>query len=67
MDWDFEGGAENPVVVEPGQDKFVCVVIDPGLEEETWIKGIEYLPDNKSLVHHIVLFTDPTQSSQSCR
>lgn len=63
MDWDFEGGAENPVVVEPGQDKFVCVVIDPGLEEETWIKGIEYLPDNKSLVHHIVLFTDPTRAS----
>jgi hypothetical protein len=62
-DWDFEGGAEAPVAVPAGRDKFVCIVVDPGLEEETWIKGIEYLPDNKALVHHVVLFTDPNRAS----
>ena len=63
VDWDFEGSAAAPVVVDEGRDSFVCIVIDPGLEEETWLQGIEYLPGNKALVHHIVLFTDPTRQS----
>jgi hypothetical protein len=60
---DFEGKASAAVEVPPGGDSFVCVVIDPELMEETWIKGIEFIPDNQALVHHVVLFTDPTRAS----
>ena len=60
---DFEGSAQIPVEVEPGDDAFICVVIDPGFEEETWLKGVEFVPDNEALVHHVVLFTDPTRAS----
>ncbi|MEE2755361.1 MAG: hypothetical protein VYA30_01815 [Myxococcota bacterium] len=61
--WDFEGQAMAPISVQDDGDSFVCIVIDPGLTEETWLSGIEFVPDNKSLVHHVVLFTDPTQAS----
>ena len=60
---DFEGSAQFPIEVEAGSDAFICVVIDPQVVEETWIKGIEIVPDNEELVHHVVLFTDPTQAS----
>ena len=60
---DFEGSAQIPIQVEAGSDDFICVVIDPQITEETWIKGIEFVPDNEALVHHVVLFTDPTRAS----
>jgi hypothetical protein len=60
---DFEGSATIPIEVEAGSDDFICVIIDPQITEETWIKGIEFVPDNESLVHHVVLFTDPTRAS----
>ena len=60
---DFEGRAKAAVNIPSGEDSFVCVVIDPELSEETWLKGIEFIPDNESLVHHVVLFTDPTRAS----
>gem|GEM_PF-402211 len=62
-EWDFEGQARDPVTVSADGDSFVCIVIDPGLTEEAWLSGIEFVPDNKSLVHHVVLFTDPTRAS----
>ena len=64
---DYEGRAGAPVDVPAGQDSFICVVIDPNLTEETWIKGFEFVPDNEALVHHVVLFTDPTRASLDAR
>ena len=61
--FDFEAQANAPIQVEDGDDSFICVVIDPGLTEETWINGIEVVPDNIKLAHHMVLFTDPTRAS----
>ena len=60
---DFEGRAQAPLEIPPGEDAFICVVIDPELDEETWLKGIEFSPDNEQLVHHVVLFTDPSRAS----
>lgn len=60
---DFEGRAATAIDIPPGQDAFICVVIDPELTEETWLKGVEFIPDNEALVHHVVLFTDPTRAS----
>ena len=60
---DFEGSAQFPIEVEPGDDAFICVVIDPEIEEETWLKGVAFEPDNEQLVHHIVLFSDPSRAS----
>ena len=61
--YDFEGKPLNAVAVEEGNDSFVCIVIDPGFTEETWINGVEVVPDNVKLAHHMVLFTDPNRES----
>lgn len=60
---DFEGRAQASVDVPAGDDSFICVIIDPELTEETWLRGIEFIPDNEALVHHVVLFTDPNRAS----
>ena len=60
---DFEGSAQVPIEIEPGDDAFICVVIDPQIEEETWLKGVAFEPENEQLVHHIVLFSDPSRAS----
>jgi hypothetical protein len=60
---DFEGSASIPIDIEPGEDSFICIVIDPEITEETWLKGVEFKPDNEQLVHHVVLFSDPGRES----
>ena len=39
--WDFEGAAAQPISVSSGSDRFICIVIDPELEDDTWLRGIE--------------------------
>ncbi|MEC9464222.1 MAG: hypothetical protein VX834_00440, partial [Myxococcota bacterium] len=62
-DFDFEGSAALPVTIDGNEDSFICIVIDPGLEEETWLQGVEFIRDNEDLVHHVVLYSDPTRAS----
>lgn len=40
------------------EDLYQCLVIPSGLEEDTWIRGIEYKPGNSKIVHHIIAFAD---------
>lgn len=34
-----------------------CFVLDPGLTEQAWVAGYEFVPDRDEVVHHAVAFT----------
>jgi hypothetical protein len=44
-------------------DQFVCLSIDPGLTEDTWLNAFEVLPDNAAVVHHVLTGIDYTGAS----
>ena len=60
---------ELPVeyVVEPTDgsttDEHLCFVVDPRITEDVWVTGTQVLPDNERVVHHVVVWTDPTGAS----
>jgi hypothetical protein len=39
-------------------DQFVCLSIDPGITENTWLNAFEVLPDNNTVVHHVLTGID---------
>jgi hypothetical protein len=41
-----------------GQDVYRCFVLDPRLTENKWLKGVDFLPGNRSIVHHILIYQD---------
>ena len=43
-----------------GRDIYRTFVIPMGLEEDTWIRALELRPSAKEVVHHILVFIDPT-------
>jgi len=45
------------------EDEFRCVSLDPQLTEDAWVTGVEVIPGNTLVNHHVVLTTDPTASS----
>lgn len=51
--------------VMPGRDDFRCFVLDPKLEETTYVSGINFVPDNPKVVHHALLFLDATGASDA--
>lgn len=53
----------SPTVLEGKADSFVCFSIDTGLDEDVWITGVELLPDNQQVVHHVLIFLDEAGSS----
>jgi hypothetical protein len=54
-----------PYTLEPGGDKFRCFVLDPKLTEASYVNGVFVIPGNAEVVHHVLLFTDPTGASLS--
>ena len=51
-----------PIQSEPFQIKaegevaYQWFIVDPGFKEDTWIKGVEIVPGNRAVVHHILAF-----------
>lgn len=41
-----------------GPDVHRCFVLPTGLEEDTFVSAVEYLPGNPSVVHHIISYVD---------
>lgn len=37
--------------------------VDPGFTEDKWIKTAECLPDNRGVVHHIIVFIQPPRNA----
>jgi peroxiredoxin/mono/diheme cytochrome c family protein len=37
--------------------------VDPGFKEDKWVKVAECLPDNRAVVHHIIVFIKPPEGA----
>lgn len=50
---------ESPfAVAAEGDDVYQCFVLPLGLDRERYVRGIEFQPGNRRLVHHAILFAD---------
>lgn len=43
-------------------DDYICIALPTGLTSDKNIKAIEIIPGNRSIVHHCLVFHDPTAS-----
>jgi hypothetical protein len=39
-------------------DEYRCYHVKLGLEQDVWVKGVEFQPGNTAVVHHFILFQD---------
>ncbi|MFZ5480177.1 MAG: hypothetical protein ACOZNI_25665 [Myxococcota bacterium] len=62
-DADAELVPATPYVTSGKDDEFVCFSLDPGLTERAWVTGVEVVPDDLSVVHHVVVYSDPNGES----
>jgi len=44
-----------PYVTAGNNDEFICFLLDPGVSRLSWLTGLEVVPDNEKVVHHVVL------------
>ena len=54
----------TPYTLTQPTDEFRCFVIDPKLAQATYFNGAFFIPGNKSVVHHVLLFSDPQRASE---
>ena len=52
-----------PTVVGGTEDSFLCVVVDPELTEDVWVTGVQMIPDNPEVVHHVLIYSDPDNAA----
>jgi hypothetical protein len=43
----------------PGTDDYRCFLLDPGITARSMVTGIDVLPGNPEVVHHVILFRVP--------
>jgi len=61
---DIELAPQKPfTLTDTSKDTFQCVVLDPKITQETWVNGVAFVPGNKAIAHHAVLFLDPNRES----
>ena len=48
-----------------GQDVYRCFVIPSGLTEQTDMSAIDFIPGNRQIVHHIILYQDSTGQAEA--
>ncbi|NJK33331.1 MAG: hypothetical protein HC927_13535, partial [Deltaproteobacteria bacterium] len=54
-----------PYTVGGTKDSFVCVAIDPQVDQDVWITGVQMVPDNVQVVHHVLMYVDTLASSDN--
>ncbi|MCA9075472.1 MAG: thioredoxin family protein [Planctomycetaceae bacterium] len=52
------------VVPAEGEVKYQYFSIDPGFEDDKWVKAVEIQPGNRAVVHHILMFVLPKGSER---
>jgi len=51
--------AYRPKAPTYGTDDYRCFLLDPGLTERSFVTGVDVLPGNPDVVHHVILFRVP--------
>lgn len=59
------GGAITVEPVGAQLDFFHCMSFDPGNTEDVYLDGIQVLPGNDAIAHHVLLFVDANAESAS--
>ena len=54
-DLTFDTGKDFPIPAD-GVVPYQYFKVDPGFKEDTWIQGVEVRPQQRSQVHHIIVF-----------
>ncbi len=58
--------ADKPYhVAAEGVVEYQYFTVDPGFTEDKWVKIAECMPDNRSVVHHIIVFVQSPRSGAS--
>jgi hypothetical protein len=55
----------KPFVTSGDADQFRCLVIDPKLTQDTYVNGLNVIPGNANIVHHVGVFTDRNGSTDA--
>jgi hypothetical protein len=50
-------------VVESTRDFFHCITLDPGNDTNVFLDGLQVIPGNRAIVHHVLVYVD--ESAQS--
>ncbi len=45
-----------------GTDDYRCFLLDPGLEQDAFVTGLDVLPGTEDVVHHVILFQVPPEA-----
>ncbi len=54
------GMSSSPYVVPPDETvEYQYFVVDPELQEDTWVSAAEVIPGNRAVVHHAIVFIRP--------
>ncbi len=53
----------SPFTVSGSRDIYQCFRIPLPVDQDAWITGIEVLPDNDLVVHHVLVWSDPDDAS----
>jgi hypothetical protein len=48
--------AHTPTAPNNGTDDYRCFLLDPKVTEDSIVKSVEFIPQNKSYVHHAIMF-----------
>jgi len=47
-----------------GGDQYRCFVVPMNLDHDVYVKSFEFRPDNRRVVHHAIVFSDPTGAAR---
>lgn len=50
-------------VVAGNKDEFRCFVLDPDFTDDAWISGVDVVPQNSTVTHHVVVYVDEQRES----
>ncbi|HZJ06578.1 MAG TPA: hypothetical protein VFD59_14045 [Nocardioidaceae bacterium] len=53
--------AYSPKAPTTGTDDYRCFLLDPKLDRDAFVTGIDVAPDRPDLVHHVILFRVPPE------
>ncbi len=49
---------DGGVTIEGTNDSFLCFSLDPGIDEDRYFNGMQIVPGNEKIVHHVLVYAD---------
>lgn len=49
---------DGSVTIEGTTDSFLCFSLDPGVDEDRYFNGMQIVPGNDKIVHHVLVYAD---------